>query len=184
MTLTSTSPDWMFDADEFVKLSAEFGPFDADMMAAIDGSNAHLPVFYSEADDAFAADISGLKTWWNPPWDLIQRCMRHVLDARARAISRGISGTESLLVLPRKAFEQSGRSRRHFTVVREYPAGTRLFSAPRYHETDDELDRVDQSQYSDQPCQSPPPPPRWDPRATKFPTVVVATRGLASSRLS
>jgi hypothetical protein len=175
--LTATSPDWMFDRGEFEKLATAYGPIHADMMAARDGSNALLPRFHSEADDTFEVDISGVTTWWNPPWDLIRRCMRHILDTRAEAIARGISGTESLIVLPRKAFEQSGRLQHRFDVVKEYPAGTRLFSAPLLTETDAQLDDLSETQYG--PESVAPTVQRWDPRATKFSTVVVATRGLS-----
>lgn len=198
LTVTTTSSDWMFDPAEFAGLEREFGPFHADMMAAADGSNAQLPRFYSEDDDAFAVDITGVTTWWNPPWDHVRRVLRHVIDARARAWrtrtrypdatqhvhvhgrAAPAPATEGVIVLPRRSWEQAGASlQRHFTVVREYPAGTELFTTPDHRAADASLDAATETQYDADPASA---PTRWSPRTTRFATVVVATAGLTRQR--
>lgn len=233
LTLKVTSPDWMFARPEFALLQDEFGPFFADMMACRDGSNAQLPRYFTEHDDAYSVDIRGRVTWWNPPWDLVQRTLRHVLAVRAADIcgesanphssaraesdsaidssrvaidssrltacadlfsfdspasqaggrSTQRPSTEAVIVLPRRAWEQAGRLQRRFRVVREYPAGTPLFTAPDFAAPDAGIEGLPESQYeTTSPAAPATSPVRWSPRAARFPTVVVVTMGLARSR--
>jgi hypothetical protein len=230
LTVGVSSPDWRFDPTEFAALQREFGELDADMMSAVDGSNALLPRFYSEANDAFSVPLDGTTTWWNPPWDLVRTVLRHLANCRAGCVPHShqhLRGTrdsrtcalstatipdraasmlhapgqpvhdpwrsdplfsqseseysdlpEALVVLPQRAWDEAGRGlQRAFTVVRRYPAGTSLFSAPSYP-TDDRLadDAAPDSHYT---SSASPPVTRWTPKPTRFATVVVATRGLA-----
>jgi hypothetical protein len=116
-----------------------------------------------------------------PGRDVHVHCSRDLESTPARCMhdSPLFSRTEAVVVLPERSWEQAGpRLRRHFTVVRRYPAGTSLFTTPDHRAVDAVTDETADSQYIDEATTTADAPHRWSPRLTRFPTVVVVTAGL------
>lgn len=63
--LSSVRMDWQTPPQLFAGLHAEFG-FSIDAAASV--SNALLPRYWTEADDALAQDWTGERVWCNPPY--------------------------------------------------------------------------------------------------------------------
>jgi phage N-6-adenine-methyltransferase len=84
-----TTPQWLFDV-----LNEEFG-YTVDLFAG--WYNAKLPNFFGPgsllANDAFSVSWKGYRGWANPPYNMIERCLRH-------AISEASEGVFSTWLLP------------------------------------------------------------------------------------
>ena len=63
--------DWMFDSVLFEFYAEKLGPYSYDMCAAIDGSNAQLPNYWTKERSCMDQDWRNENLWCNPPWDLL-----------------------------------------------------------------------------------------------------------------
>ena len=75
--------DWQLNPKIFSKINDLWGPIQVDMFAM--RLSALLPRFYSwrpeplvEATDAFSQNWNPIKGYANPPWSLIQCCLKKV----------------------------------------------------------------------------------------------------------
>ena len=118
--------DWQLDPGIFWELHQEFGPFTLDAAADSRGSNAQLPRYCSTRDSFLQRDLAGEHVYCNPPYSDILRFLQHFLAQRQ--LHSDVSG---LFVLP--AWHTASwwpLLLANFQLVREYPAGQHMFSAP------------------------------------------------------
>ncbi|KAK3274504.1 hypothetical protein CYMTET_17314 [Cymbomonas tetramitiformis] len=112
--------DWKFEEAE--KHIEEHGPFTLELFASSDN---HILDNYCTTDNpCFCRDWAG----GNPPYehDTILRCLQKALSDFARAPH----STKFLLVLPRWETASWWQFTSQFTIIYEYPAGEKIFSAP------------------------------------------------------
>lgn len=53
----------------FEEISRTHGPFDVDLCASVDGSNAQVRRYFSKDNSALDHDIKNMRTWANVPYD-------------------------------------------------------------------------------------------------------------------
>ena len=121
--LAASTQEWVLDKTTFLALERDFGPHSADLMADPEGRCAMLPVFFSQANSLFDADIVGLNSYVNPPWDDIEQVLLFVLAAHARSPR----DTHATIVLPEFLDRPWWRLGKHFKTVRRFEKGTHLF---------------------------------------------------------
>ena len=121
----------MFLQAEFVKIQAELGvQFTLDACANPDGSNALCTNFCSTANSFLKSNVAGQCVWMNPPYTAwhMYKFIRHYLRCKAS----DPAGTSACIVVPK----WQGKFRhllQHMQLVKEYDAGSILFSAPNQH---------------------------------------------------
>jgi len=118
-------PRWMLKREVFLELERQFGPFDIDGAASVDGTNAQLPVFCSPISPFEGTDLAGKSVYVNPPFARISEFLDHYLQCKQRAPA----STGAVFVLPQwtdarwwPKLEQAGMK-----VVRRWPIGSSLF---------------------------------------------------------
>jgi transposase InsO family protein len=117
--------DWMFDREEFNRLSAQYGPFTVDAAADTNGNNAHVTAhYYSSASSFLDADIAGEKVWCNPPFAHAADFISHYLSCKSEAPTT----TSGLFILPK--WNRWSHLTHNMTLVHEYPARMQLFTKP------------------------------------------------------
>ncbi|KAK3263746.1 hypothetical protein CYMTET_27477 [Cymbomonas tetramitiformis] len=116
--------DWKFE--EAGKHIEEHGPFTLELFASVD--NHVLDDYCTTDNPCFCRDWAGKACYGNPPYehDTILRCLQKALSDFARAPQ----STKFLLVLPRWETASWWQFVSLFTIVHEYPAGEKIFSAP------------------------------------------------------
>ena len=90
-TIIRDRTDWQLNPAIFAQLEHLWGPFQVDMFAT--RLSTHLHRFYSwkpepqaEATDAFLQDWTVIHGYANPPWCLIQRCLKKVVLQKATLV--------------------------------------------------------------------------------------------------
>ncbi|KAK3235825.1 hypothetical protein CYMTET_53986 [Cymbomonas tetramitiformis] len=116
--------DWKFE--EAGKHIEEHGPFTLELFASSDN---HILDSYCTTDNpCFCRDWAGEACYGNPPYehDTILRCLQKALSD----FDRAPHSTKFLLVLPRWETASWWQFTSRFTIIHEYPAGEKIFSAP------------------------------------------------------
>ncbi|KAK3266748.1 hypothetical protein CYMTET_24652 [Cymbomonas tetramitiformis] len=116
--------DWKFE--DTGKHIEQHGPFTLELFASVDN---HILDDYCTTDNpCFSRDWAGKACYGNPPYEhaTILRCLQKALSDFARAPQ----STKFLLVLPRWETASWWQFISLFTIVHEYPAGEKIFSAP------------------------------------------------------
>ncbi|KAK3270667.1 hypothetical protein CYMTET_20947 [Cymbomonas tetramitiformis] len=116
--------DWKFE--EAGKHIEEHGPFTLELFASSDN---HILDSYCTTDNpCFCRDWAGEACYGNPPYehDTILRCLQKALGD----FDRAPHSTKFLLVLPRWETASWWQFTSQFTIIYEYPAGEKIFSAP------------------------------------------------------
>jgi len=80
---------WMLKREIFQELEQEYGPFDLDGAACVEGTNAQLPVFCSPAQPFEALDLAGKSVYVNPPFSCIPAFLDHYLQCKGRLRTQG-----------------------------------------------------------------------------------------------
>ena len=107
-------------------MQQEYGPFTLDAAADVAGRNAQLPNFCSSSDSFLDRDLAGERVYCNPPYSDILRFLRHFLQQR-----KAHPELFGLFILPGwTSTEWWPLVTHNFTIVREFPAGQYLFTAP------------------------------------------------------
>ena len=117
--------DWQFDPAEFQSLSNQVGGFTIDACSDDKGFNAHCQSFCSPSRSFLKQDLSGHALWCNFPFDRIDLFLGHYLAQKR--LHPEISGT---FVLPVWKSSSWWQAISNMVVLREYPAGMQLFTAP------------------------------------------------------
>ena len=138
------------------------------------GSNRQLPRFCSAVNSLLRRRLEGEHLYCNPDFELIERVLRHFLEAYRRA-EVATSGT---FVLPVWADRSWWRLLRGARVVAYYPAGTPLFTSPDWRQL-----AVGQGQYSlvEDGGRAYRGPTRWPVLVAHFPPVLAHRRGGAGA---
>ncbi|KAK3280647.1 hypothetical protein CYMTET_11520 [Cymbomonas tetramitiformis] len=112
--------------EEAGKHIEQHGPFTLELFASVD--NHILDEYCTTDNPCFGRDWVGKACYGNPPYehDTILRCLQKALSDFARAPQ----STKFLLVLPRWETASWWQFISLFTIVHEYPAGEKIFSAP------------------------------------------------------
>ncbi len=119
--------DWRFRHDEFRVIESYFPrKFDVDACADPLGHNAHCERFYSRLDSCLEHSWSGLHTWCNADWEILEPVLAHFRKCYAASPD----DTSAVFVVPVWPSARWWRLLRGARVVHVYEAGTRLFSAP------------------------------------------------------
>lgn len=117
--------DWQFSAIEFAELSEQFGGFTLDAAADVQGTNAHCARYCSSEQSFLDQDLQYEKVWGNFPFARIGEFLHHYLSQKA--LYPSLSG---MFVVPVWRTMNWWPMVKNMQVVREYPAGVHLFSAP------------------------------------------------------
>ena len=119
--------DYQFDPARFQRFAQDFGPFDLDLCADPAGHNALCQQYYSRDDPAQHHDLSGKTVWCNGPYDATYAdILRHYLECK----SKQPTTTSGVFVVPGWPNAPWEPYLVNMKLVREYPRGTPLFSAP------------------------------------------------------
>lgn len=119
--------DRMMLPSVFQQLQSQLGvQFTLDAAANSDGSNAQCPQFCSPTQSFLKHDCGGQTVWLNPPFRQIGRFLKHYFVCKARAPHR----TSAAVVVPKWLTADWQPLLQGMTLVREFPAGSVLFSAP------------------------------------------------------
>lgn len=127
-------PDRKLRSQWFARIQASTVPFDWDMMAEDDGSNAQLSNFRCPSNSAFEKPYPEGNLWWFPPFDLAEPTLRLIRDLP----HMGWKGTSTILV-PESAY------RKHRELCRDmHPVLTiKAWADPfLYRDSPDEPPRV------------------------------------------
>ena len=138
------------------------------------GSNRQLPRFCSAVNSVLRRQLAGEHLYCNPDFELIERVLRHFLEAYRRA-EVATSGTFVLPVWADRSWWQLLRGAR---VVAYYPAGTPLFTSPDWRQL-----AVGQGQYSlgGDGGRAYRGPTRWPVLVAHFPPLLAHRRGGAGA---
>lgn len=118
--------DFMLERKLYRELRDELRGFDVDGAADYWGYNAQLPNYCSALGRSFFdMDIRGLRVYCNPPFDMTEAFLNHVLDAHAKDPT-----TSAAFVLQFKPNAPWWHKIKHWKVLRHWPAGTQLFTLP------------------------------------------------------
>ncbi len=119
--------DYQFDPKRQRNFATDFGPFDADLCCDKTGTNSFCKLYYSKDNPVQNHDISGLNVWCNGPFDeTYADILAHYQKCKAKKPST-TSGVFVVPVWPNVSWE---KYLDNMKLVREYPRGTPLFSAP------------------------------------------------------
>jgi hypothetical protein len=97
-----------------------------DACANPDGSNAQVAKFYSSQKSFLKANVEGENVWLNAPFRRAGTFLQHYLKNKERAPTQ----TCGVIVLPQWDNKPWWRLTQGFRLLRTYPAGTNLFTAP------------------------------------------------------
>ena len=124
---TTDTQDWMFDRQQFLEIANQYGPFTVDMCSDNDGANSHCKKFLCPEDSALEANLEGETVWGNVPFtDQTGEFLRHFIRCQQRAPTT----TAGAFVLPRWEHAEWWPLTENWVIIREYAAGTDLFTAP------------------------------------------------------
>ena len=123
---TRDREDWMFDPVEMVRYAAFYGPFTVDACADSEGRNAQADKFYHNQNSFLKANVEGENVWLNAPFRRAGSFIRHYLECKERAPAQ----TSAVIILPKWTNKSWWKLTEGFRVLKTYPAGTNLFTAP------------------------------------------------------
>ena len=122
---TRDSEDWMYDRAKFLELNEEYGPFSLDAAASSGGENAQCKRFCSKDDSFLQRQLNGETVWANFPYQRVDEFLGHYLEEKQRDPS--IAG---MFVLPKWTSTTWWSKVERMQLVKEYPKGEQLFTAP------------------------------------------------------
>lgn len=101
--------------------------FTYDGFADDSGHNAQVPVYSSPSKSFFSTDLAGQHVWINPPFtqEYLQKSLQHYLVCKMSDPAH----TSACIVVP-KWDGEFRKSLASMKLIKEYPAGTVLFSQP------------------------------------------------------
>ncbi|KAK3246272.1 hypothetical protein CYMTET_44184 [Cymbomonas tetramitiformis] len=118
---------WNWRFEDLEDHAEQLGPIEVELFASED--NNHYKCYYTVKDSAFDKCWSGRFCYGNPPYEheIIMKCLQKALhDLEAEPVT-----TRFLFVLPKWETATWWYLMSRFRVVKEYPAGARIFSAPK-----------------------------------------------------
>ena len=118
--------DKMLDPIEFAQLDREFGPFTVDMCCDPDGLNSHCRRFHSKANSALDANFCKEVVWANVPFSN----PKPFIEKFVQDFEKSPETTSGLFILPQWKGAAWWPLVKHWRVVKEWPAGSTIFSAP------------------------------------------------------
>jgi hypothetical protein len=117
---TADVSDRMMRQTEFNAIQALTGK----QFTVDDGSNALVAQHYSPSNSVLAADLAGQHCWFNPPFGNIAAFLGHYRACKQKAPAT----TSACFVVP--AWRNTARLFSGMQLLKQYGAGTRLFTAP------------------------------------------------------
>ncbi|KAK3285523.1 hypothetical protein CYMTET_6877 [Cymbomonas tetramitiformis] len=116
--------DWKFEDTE--PHFTTHGPFFLELSASED--NHILDTYCTSSDTCFIKDWAGKRRYGNPPFDHdnILKCLQKALGD----FDMDPANTKFMFVLPEWVTASWWHLTTHFSIVHEYPAGAKIFSAP------------------------------------------------------
>ena len=118
----------MFDPLERASFEAYYGPFSVDACADPEGHNAQAKKFYHSQNSFLKANVEGENVWLNAPYRRAGHFLKHYLECKERAPTQ----TSAVIVLPKWDNKPWWKLTQGFRVLRVYPAGSHLFTAPAH----------------------------------------------------
>lgn len=116
----------MLSPDIFRELQDLSGrQFTLDACCNDNGSNALVSKYCSQANSFLETDVQGEHIWLNPPFNQLREFISHYLQCKAKA-----PHTTSACILVPKWRGPHTRLLKRMQLIREFPVGTQLFSAP------------------------------------------------------
>ena len=124
------SQNWQLLPPLVASLDAEFGPMQLDGACDVHGANAQFRAYWTAMEDARLMVWDGLRIYINPPFRLFMAILLQFLRCKARCQL----GTSAMFIMPvwesADFYKLVCRLPLVFTTVREWPAGTKLFTSP------------------------------------------------------
>ena len=134
MEVTADVNDWLLDRALFHELSSSHGPFTLDAAADDLGYTKQMTPYCCPSNSFLQRELRSEHIWaFFPPGRLLDFLGHY---QRQKAIDPSNSG---VFVLPKWTAAPWWNSVAHWTVLREYPAGTDLFTAPQPSERAEDI---------------------------------------------
>ncbi len=120
--------DYQFSPSLFKELQSEYGPFSLDLTSNTNGDNSMCTQFLSTWQDPRDEDLSGHNCWCNPPFkeNFVCELLQHYLHCKQQNPHK----TSACFVLPLWSNAAWQHLVSKMRIVRYYPKGTTLFTAP------------------------------------------------------
>lgn len=128
--------DWMFHPREFAEYAAMYGPFTVDACSDPSGENAQAKKFYHSQNSFLKANVEGENVWLNAPFRRAGKFLSHYLECKERAPTQ----TSAIIVLPEWQHKPWWKFTEGLRLLRRYPAGSTLFTAPSRRPSEDRVD--------------------------------------------
>ena len=126
--------DYSLKQEIFDDLATEYGPFDLD--ASAHEYNTKCPKFIGKEDNVLTVNFKHLNTYLNMWYDLSGKHQMEVLSRWLQHRQEAPQDTHICIVVPHwtstKHQPWYKLLREHFTVVRTYPPGAKVFNSPDY----------------------------------------------------
>lgn len=118
--------DRMFIREDFLKIQKlSKMKFHVDACSAIDGSNAHCNVYYSRNNSFLQANVQGLLSWINSPFNILEKTLAHYVANKLKNPSTG-----ACILVPGWKNSKWRQYLNGMELLCTYPPGTRIFSEP------------------------------------------------------
>ena len=131
--LQQDKSDWQFLPRLFMGLNSEFGPYTVDACADLAGTNALVPLFWTEKDDCTKMFWGGHNAWCNPPFHMAQAVLDQFLEGKKSSPQN----TSATFVVPAWVGSVWWKTLiDHFRIVRYYPPWSQVFTASPTKDTD------------------------------------------------
>lgn len=122
--------DWQLLHEIFEDLQTNFGPFDVDACVDVLRTNSHCVRSWNEIDDCTKQDWAGLNVYCNGPFSKLLQITETFIKCKESCQV----GTSAVFVVPcwpsEKFYQVMMSQPDRFKVVRRWPTGTPLFTAP------------------------------------------------------
>ena len=122
--------DWQIDPSVVSDLERQFGPFDVDECVDEFRTNSHCINSRNEHDDCLVQNWAGLNVFCNGPFSKLEAILQRFLECKTASPR----GTAAVFILPcwtQESFYKLFLAHPNvWRVVRRWPAGTPLFTAP------------------------------------------------------
>ena len=119
--------DWQFIKSEFTALNERYGPFDTELFR--NANNALLDTGYDESDNAFRHLWASSCFYGNPVYE--ERFIHLMFEKALTDFKVDPKNTKFMFIVPKWDNSSWWHYTKYFTLAKEYPKGSVIFTAPK-----------------------------------------------------